>query len=487
MVEKLAARVMAGLAIAFYGAAGLLAVTMPYKQWDALSYGEWSRLIALTGNLRFDDVGSVDYHRPLFYVGQGLLWLVFGYHEWIGRLFSLLFSLILAGSVWLVARHVSRREIVAGAAAVAVLAMSPIHAEFAAGGLSDIPAGAMVAATAVVAWVYSGRGRPLLLVIVAALAVTAKPTALTPLLGLLLATLICPRADLRRRAYETALPLTAGVGLGLMWDVVHARYVGVPLTEFMRAGVTDYYVDLARKARWDVLLSMGWFGGTLRSLLIFSLTYAATRATGVRHSRAALTSAAMASLGSVVGPLLATGHFSFYPFASASGPEVVAQIALVAALWLAAACPESAVPSRVWTSRLLVWAAPGTLIWLLYRADDLRLLGPSWAPLIVLMALSVGVVIKGAARLAPAAALVPVAAIAVVAAYNVNNLDGLGEAGWGQFRAMGIEGWRDEDQMRNLAYGPFSYELESVERASLAPISVSSRATEGSGISSPAR
>ena len=215
MVEKLAARVLVGLAIVFYGAAGLLAVTMPYKEWDALSYGEWSLLIADTGNLRFDGIGSVAYHRPLFYIGQGLLWLVFGYHEWIGRLFSLLFSLILAGSVWLIARHVSRREIVAGAAAVAVLAMSPIHAEFVAGGLTDIPAGAMVAATAVVAWVYSGRWRPLLLVVVAALAVMAKPTALTPLLGLLLATLIGPRADLRRRAYETALPLTAGVGLGL--------------------------------------------------------------------------------------------------------------------------------------------------------------------------------------------------------------------------------------------------------------------------------
>ena len=135
--------------------------------------------------------------------------------------------------------------------------------------------------------------------------------------------------------------------------------------------------------------------------------------------------------------------------------EVVAQIALVAALWLAVACPEDAAPSRLWTSRLLVWAAPGTLIWLLYRADDLRLFGPSWAPLIVLMALSVMVVIKGAVRIAPAAALVPVAAIAVVAAYNMNNLDGLSEGGWRQFRALGIEGWRDEDRTRNLAYGPF--------------------------------
>ena len=178
-----------------------------------------------------------------------------------------------------------------------------------------------------------------------------------------------------------------------------------------------------------------------------------------------MTSAGVASLGWVVGPLLATGHFSFYPLASATGVEVVAQIALVAAFVARPSrCPEDAAPSRLWTSRLLVWAAPGTLIWLLYRADDLRLFGPSWAPLIVLMALSVMVVIKGAVRIAPAAALVPVAAIAVVAAYNMNNLDGLSEGGWRQFRALGIEGWRDDGPDAESRRRPVSYELESVTR-----------------------
>jgi 4-amino-4-deoxy-L-arabinose transferase-like glycosyltransferase len=95
----------------------LLAVTVPFHSGDALAYGEWSRLIAMEWSIRFPAITDQTYHRPFFYVVQGVLWGVFGFHEWIGRLLALSFTVLLvAATAWLAARD-SRRTTKAAVAA----------------------------------------------------------------------------------------------------------------------------------------------------------------------------------------------------------------------------------------------------------------------------------------------------------------------------------------------------------------------------------
>jgi hypothetical protein len=65
-----------GDALGFFGLSGVLfllallvAVTLPYGEWDAMSLGTWSREIAgHWPTLHFFHVYFANYHRPLFYV-----------------------------------------------------------------------------------------------------------------------------------------------------------------------------------------------------------------------------------------------------------------------------------------------------------------------------------------------------------------------------------------------------------------------------------
>jgi hypothetical protein len=62
----LARGVAVAVALVFLAAAALLALTIPFHDHDALSYGEWSRLIAQTWHIRFPSITDQTYHRPLF-------------------------------------------------------------------------------------------------------------------------------------------------------------------------------------------------------------------------------------------------------------------------------------------------------------------------------------------------------------------------------------------------------------------------------------
>ena len=65
-----------------------------------MAYGTWSRLIAdHWPHLRFAAASAVDYHRPFFFVLQGTLWRIFGFHQALGRLLSLGFATLLAGAL----------------------------------------------------------------------------------------------------------------------------------------------------------------------------------------------------------------------------------------------------------------------------------------------------------------------------------------------------------------------------------------------------
>src|SRR5207302_1378934 len=87
----------------FFATAFLLAVVIPIHAQDALTFGEWSRLISAHWHLHYAAATAQEYGRPLFYVLQGWLWGVFGFNEPSGRILSGLFSILLLGAlVWLV-------------------------------------------------------------------------------------------------------------------------------------------------------------------------------------------------------------------------------------------------------------------------------------------------------------------------------------------------------------------------------------------------
>src|SRR5262245_20409260 len=73
----------------------LVVAIVPYHQWDELAYGEWSRLIAESGQFRFPTITPLTYQRPLLYVAQGWLWRLLGEHEVLGRLLALGFLVML--------------------------------------------------------------------------------------------------------------------------------------------------------------------------------------------------------------------------------------------------------------------------------------------------------------------------------------------------------------------------------------------------------
>ena len=134
------------LGAVFLAAALFVAVVMPYRSWDSLAFGAWSRQIA-AGQHVFSNVIATNLNRPLFYLGQGYAWRWFGYHEWIGRSLSVAFAVAFVVGVWLVARRLGKRDDLFAAIAVAVALASSVFATYVAAGMTDVP----VAATSVLA------------------------------------------------------------------------------------------------------------------------------------------------------------------------------------------------------------------------------------------------------------------------------------------------------------------------------------------------
>lgn len=444
--------------LAVFATAGVfVAVVMPYRFWDSLAFGAWSRSIAEEGSLwAGSDVLSVS--RPLFYVPQGLLWRLVAEEEWLGRLLSLGFAALLVAAVWQLARQVSgesRARPFLAPLAVGVLLSSAVLATYAAAGMTDVPVAAASAATAVALWSSLPPGWLIgLSAAGAAATVLAKPSGLLALTGIALATVV-----LRRRAAISGL---VGVGIGTLvavaYDAWHAARAGVPLADLLRAGNDDFWLERGAAVRWEVFASAGWLGGGARLLLLYGLAYATARVAGAGSRVSLAVGAGVAFVWSIAGPL-AAGQGLGYPL-DGSFLGIVGLLAVCATM---AAAPflaaEDPLQRRTYAA-LLVWLAPIGVVWASQRPDETRLLAPAWPAFALLSAAALTVASLSLLRRRATLGIAPTAAVALVALTNVGSVDGLGRDGWRQLLDLGPSGWRDGSVLENFAYGPFSYHLD---------------------------
>lgn len=438
-------------------AAVFAAVVVPYRLWDSLAFGAWSRAIAAGGGILSSTDTGLFLQRPVFYVLQGLAWRVLD-DEWVGRLLSLSFAALLAAAVWILAGRLSERaeaRALLPPLALGVVLASAVVATYAASGMTDVPVAALVALTGAALWVErAGRAWVVLVGALAAVAVLTKPSALLAFAGLVPAIVLLRG----RRAVPAVVGLGAGVVLALVYDAWQATRIDVSLVDLVTAGNDEFWRERGAAARWDALAQAEWLGGGLRLLVVFGLAHAVARAAGARPRSALMVGAAVAIVWSIAGPLVADGSPG-YPF-DGSVVGIVAWLALAGALIAAAFLgKDDPVPRRV-HGALVLWLAPTTLAWAWQRADDVRHLAPSWAPFALATAAALASASIALARLRPEAVYAPAAALALLVVANIPSIDGLGQDGWRRLLDLGPSGWSDRAQMENYAYGPFSYELE---------------------------
>lgn len=427
----LLALLCAALVAAYLAVAVVLALLLPIHSHDALGFGQLSRLIGLHGGFEFPAVPDVVYHRPLFYVLQGELWHVFGFHETLGRLLSLAFCLLLLGCMILLALRLPRGRLVA-ALALALLLCSRSFVQDGFSGLTDVPVAALIALCGLLVWRDRGeRWRPPAIVLAAAAAGFSKPTALTALVGLALSQLVGARGRIRERVVRTVFPLALGAEVALYYDARQAARFHERLGKFLTAGTsTDVYARETHNFRFAIGELLGWLGPALRPLLVFAIAYAIARVVGAQHRRAAFVAGPVAIVLSVLGPYLA-----FAPHSFSTGPFAQRSFALSWLLFagvfaLAPFCPEEEAPSRSTLARLLIWGGVPLLAWLIVAPIAQRLLSPAWPALFLLLAVTLVPAVVAAVRLRPWLVVVPAAAIAVVVASNALNIEQLGPSGW---------------------------------------------------------
>ncbi len=463
----------AALVAAFVVPVLFAASVMPYRFWDSLAFGSWSRVMADAGHFVSDGQPSATLHRPLFYVAQGLLWNLFGFHEWLGRWLSALFLVLLLAVAWSVARSLATpacRWLVA-VLTVLVTCAVPALAVYGSAGMTDVPVAALTCATAAALLTPSlSRWRAPLVGVAACASVLAKPSALFGLVGLAAALAVAARAApaIRAHAIASGVALATGTGVALLYDTIEARSHGTSLLDFLSAGNTSFYAEKAAAARWERLLQADWLGAGTRLPVLFGLALAVAHVVRARGRRGRLAALAVALAWSIGGPWLADGSVPA-PWSGASVLELVGTLVLVTVLVLAAA-GEAPDPLRPWAQAVaLVWAAPALVSFVLFRSDELRFLAPVWAPLALLAAAAIARGALVAARLSPRGVAQLVAPATVGAAgllllANVPRVDDLGGSGWRSLLDLGRSGWGDRATMENFAYGPLSYAIDEVER-----------------------
>jgi 4-amino-4-deoxy-L-arabinose transferase-like glycosyltransferase len=478
--QRLALRVVQLVVIALLAFSVFLAVVIPFHATDSLVYGQWSRLIGVHGGFYFDTVGYTPYSRPLYFVPQGWLWELFGGHEYLGRLWSLIFFGIL---LWAVFRLTQTQRLPPAAPWMAVILLfaSPDVVQQALAGQTDVPVAAMIALAGLLAFRASSRPSMMgLLGLVCAAALITKATSLPALGALALAMLLGDRRNLLRRVRAVVVPIVAGTVAGLVYDLIVARHFDMSLGAF--AGLTSNTSTVAAGAagpdssmashgmlgrtsdaisalgdadRGGVLLRGEWIGPYVRLLLLFSVVYAVLRIVRVTHRTAALGALGAGLIAYWFGLDLVPGGAGI---SSVSAGALLGSVLLTVPLLGVAWCPPQVRADRLLLARLLVWAIPPFLAWGLYGIiADTRTLSTAWPALFVLMG---GVMAMGVAGLAQRRAWLGAAAILLLVALtalNFRNYDALGSRPDGSLnslralRELGPSTWTDPDAARSAA------------------------------------
>jgi hypothetical protein len=453
-----------GMVAAFLLVSAVVAVAFPIHASDALTFGTWSRLISEHWHFNEPQTGASAYSRPLFYALQGWLWALIGYSDVSGRLLCGLFSLLLVGALaWVVSARPWGRLV---AAVIGLLVVAtPVFANQVVATLTDVFVAAFIALTAALLFrpLPGVRRQSVSVGSAAALAVLAKPSAVPALIGLGLAQLLVEE-PLRRRLLLRIVPLAVGGVLGFLYYVVQAAHLHIGLRPFLEAGVrSPYYSHLADETRRYEILNAGWFGNTLRSLLLFTLLYTLARLAGVVHHKAVLAIVPGVVLLSWLMPWLANRESHVRVGAFANATSVVAWLVTCAVLAAALWAPATAVPDRRELAQFALLMVGPLVAWMTFATYDERLLSAAWPGLLGLMAIcavpGIAALTRIRFRFLP---LVPVTALVLVAAQNIYNIDGLQRSGWDQWRRTAAAKQFDLDTTRRIVLPALSRALDVV-------------------------
>ncbi len=463
---------MLGLVCAVGALALLVALTVPYHATDAFVYGSWSRRIADTGSYHLDGIGNAFLSRPLFLASQGWLWHIVGVHEWMGRVFSLGFGVLLVASVaWLA------KDVMPALLAAIVLLAIPEFIQNAFSGLTDVPGTGLTALAAGLMWKRpEGASRALLLVAVAAAAVLAKSTMLPAVVGLGLAHLVGPRRELPARMMWGCVPLAVGVAMALAYDATQAHYLHQGLYTFLTGGnaadphgaaTANLNLRINEQGLQSVVLGVEWLGPYLVLPLLFGGTYALARIARLRHRSAATLAAPVAVIASALLPWLASdvGGRTVGSFDTSRPAAVLLTVALLVPIWLARHCPEDRAPTSVDLARWVVWSIPTLVAWEQVAPYNVRYVAGVWAPLTLLIGAGIWIAALGTAarlqaRLGAHAATAGAAVLAVslvMAVVDLRNFDALGARPDGSINAarffgdIGVRGWWHPARARTAA------------------------------------
>lgn len=432
--------------VAFVAVGVLLAVTLPYHEWDSFAFGDWSRAIAQHGKLDPLYPGPQSAARPLFYELQGIAWSITGISFSVGRLLSLAFALVLIAAVVRMARALGGGALETSIAVVAVVAI-PVFAQQALSGQTDVPAAATVALAAALtlrpprvpvgfAWVA----------LAAFMAVLAKQNALLALGPLAIVLFATAPGDVRARLRTPVSALAGGLVLGLAYDEVMAERSGLGLVAFLRAGSTGYWAELAARARHDALLRADVLGSGLRLPLLFALVYAVARLGGLRHRVATPPALAVALAWSIAGPLAAgipNGAF-------ARSEDAFTFVGFTLVLAAVVLLRDDEAPSRRTLAVGLALALPPLAVWIAASAYTDRLASAAWPGAAVLIAVVVAAGVRGLARAGVALALAPVTVLALAAWMSLATFDGLHGSMWAEYRALGWSGLGDDSRTMHV-------------------------------------